>query len=91
MRRGAAYRKPNMVIHDKSLSYANRQAIVTSNRFKMHDIKIEFSTLEQAREVAEKVGITKSGWKRLSPYKCGYGDHYHLTSKHRKKIAHPKP
>lgn len=83
-RRGSQYRKPNTVISDSSIPYAKRQEIINSPKFKACDIKLPFETIDEAKMVINKAGVTKSGYQRLREYECKYCGNFHLTSRQRK-------
>lgn len=79
-KRGRWYRlpMPNPISQDK----------LNSRRFKMCEIKRPFQTKNDAEEAITTAGLSKSGHRRGSSYKCEYCEFWHVSSK---KIWHKKP
>lgn len=57
------------------------QERVNSIQFKMCDIKRPFSSEEEAEARLTKAGLTKSGHRRGSTYKCKLCPYWHISSK----------
>lgn len=81
-KRGRWYRKP--------MPDAITQEQLNSPVFKACEIKLPFESKEAADNTITKAGVSKSGYRRGTSYKCRYCEYWHVTSKRPHPIKQSK-
>ena len=78
-KRGRWYRKPtpNPISQEK----------LTSKLFKACEIKLPFLSEDDAEAAITRAGLSKSGYRRGSSYKCQYCEFWHITSKKKEFVS----